>query len=234
MTAMQLSIIVAVYSETISLEETVERLLKNDRGYIKEIILAVSPRSTDECMQVCKKLVLNNNNVRMHIQKNNPGQGWAFREGIDISRGTHAAIMSADLETEPELIGVMVNKIEETGCDIVTASRWLQGGGFKGYGSFKVMANLLFQRFFMFLFRTGITDLTFGFRIFRLSSIKDIKWGCHFHDFCLESILKPIRYGLDIRQVPAMWVKRKEGESKNCFINYFRYFLIGFKVLFSK
>ena len=35
------SIIITVYSETFSVEQTIERLIKKDRGYILEIILLV-------------------------------------------------------------------------------------------------------------------------------------------------------------------------------------------------
>jgi len=43
-----------VFSETFSIRETVDTLLANDRGYIKEIILLVSPRASEESFAICR------------------------------------------------------------------------------------------------------------------------------------------------------------------------------------
>lgn len=230
----EISVIVAVYSEEKSLIETIERLLKRDRGYIKEIILVVSPYSSGKCLQACEGLVKRCPVVKMHIQENNPGQGLAFREGIGLASGSHIAIMSADLETEPEAIDRMVRRIEETGCDIVTANRWLSRGWRKEYGTMKYICNFIFQRICMVLFHTKISDLTFGFRIFKSHIVKDIEWKCMFHDFCLESMLKPIRLGKYIEEVPVKWERRKEGNSRNSLFGYVRYFWAVLRIFFME
>ena len=50
------SIIITVYSETFSVEQTIERLIKKDRGYILEIILLVHPNSSRQSKIICQKL----------------------------------------------------------------------------------------------------------------------------------------------------------------------------------
>ena len=52
------SIIITVYSETFSVEQTIERLIKKDRGYILEIILLVHPNSSRQSKIICQKLLL--------------------------------------------------------------------------------------------------------------------------------------------------------------------------------
>ncbi|MCP4754563.1 MAG: glycosyltransferase, partial [Proteobacteria bacterium] len=104
----KLSVVVTVFSETFSLSETVERILKNDRGYISEILLAISPRSSQECIDICQHLNRKYDRIKLHMQKNNPGVGWAIREGMELSQGNYIALLSADLETEPEAVDRMV------------------------------------------------------------------------------------------------------------------------------
>ena len=125
------SIIITVYSETFSLEETIERLLKLDRDYILEIILVVHPNSSNESKSICQKLTTQYDFIKIHYQKKIPGIGWAIQEGMALAKGEYLAILAADLETEPEAIDRMMIKFEETGCDVVVGNRWLKGGGFK-------------------------------------------------------------------------------------------------------
>ncbi|MBF0594284.1 MAG: glycosyltransferase family 2 protein [Candidatus Omnitrophica bacterium] len=232
---LELSIIVAVYSETDTVVETIRRLLEKDQGYIKEILLLVSPRSSAVCLEICRQAASDCKLVKFLIQEKNPGQGFAFRQGFDVASGTHVAIMSADLETEPEAIDRMVRKLIETNCDVVSASRWHKEGGFTGYGLVKMWVNYLFQRFFMFLFRTSISDLTYGLKLFRADLIKNMPWECAGHDLCLESILKMIKLGAHIEEVPTQWIKRCEGKSKNnsAVIVLMKYLKIGLEVYFS-
>ena len=230
-----LSIIVAVYSETVSVMETIERLLKKDRGYIKEIILVVSPESSKACLEICRQASLNFNQVKFIIQEHNPGLGLAFREGFDAARGTHSAIMSADLETEPEAIDRMVCMAQESGCVVVVDCRWLKGGGFEGYGRINKCVNYLFQSLFMFLFKTPISDLTLGLKLYRADLIKNILLDSTGPDLVLESMLKMIKWGAKIEEVPTQWVKRTEGQSKNksAISTLIKHLNTGFKVYFA-
>ncbi len=229
-----LSVVVTVYSETFSLIETIERLYANDKGYIKEIILSVSPKSSEKCISICQDLEKTYNNLKMHIQKNNPGVGWAIREGIELSTGDYIAILSADLETEPESVSRMVSKILETDCDLVIGNRWLKGGGFKNYDPIKYVLNWGFQKMFKILYLTSIGDLTYGLKTIKASVAKKIKWEGILHEIFIETTIKPLKAGYKVEQVPTVWIGRKEGESRNTFLRNFRYVKIALKVLFTK
>lgn len=230
----QLSIVVTVFSETFSLEETVKRMLKLDRGYIKEIVLSVSPKSSSECFAVCEGLVSEFDFITLHVQQNNPGVGWAIREGMSLCSGNYIALLSADLETEPEAVDRMVAKIEETGCDLVVGNRWLKGGGFQNYDRIKLLLNWGFQKFFRILYLTGIGDLTYGYKTIRREVAEKIKWEGILHEIYIETTVKPLKIGCHVEQIPTVWIGRKEGESKNTFLKNFRYVRLALKVLVSR
>lgn len=229
----QLSVVVTVYSETFSIIETINRVREKDRDYLHEFILVVSPKSSGECMEICKKLEREYGDIKIHIQEKNPGVGWAIREGMELAEGNFVALLSADLETEPEAVDRMVRKIEETDCGLVIGNRWLKGGGFTNYDSLKLVLNWIFQLMFRILYRTGIGDLTYGMKIMRKEIIDAIRWTGTLHEIFIETTVRPIKNKYRVEQVPTVWIGRIEGESKNTFLRNFRYVKLAIEVLFS-
>lgn len=232
-TPIRLSVVVTVYGETFSVRETVERLMLHDRGYLQEIILAVSPRSGDESIGTCREIEAAHPALaRVHMQEHNPGVGWAYREGMQVAKGTHIALMSGDLETEPEAVDRMVVMIEKTGCDGVIANRWLPGGGFVNYDRTKLVLNWLFQKMFGILYSTKLSDITYGFKILSAEVAHRIQWEGVLHEIFIETTVKPLKLGYRMEQVPSVWIGRREGVSKNTFWRNFRYVRLALEVLF--
>ena len=229
-TAISLSVVVTVYSETYSLVETIERILSKNRDYITEILLVISPKSSTECIDTCHQLKDKYDLISLHIQQQNPGVGWAIREGMELANGQYVALLSADLETEPEAIDRMVRKIEETKCDLVIGNRWLPGGGFKNYDPKKLILNWMFQHLFKILYFTKIGDLTYGYKIIKKDLIRQIQWEGTLHEIYIETTIKPLKQKAMVEQIPTIWIGRKEGESKNTFIKNFRYVALALKV----
>lgn len=230
----RLSIVVTVFSETFSIQETLDTLLARDRGYIHEILLLISPRATQESFAICHSNEQRDPRIRVLVQKNNPGIGWAYREGMEAATGNYVALMAADLETEPAAIDRMVEKIVETGCDGVIANRWLPGGGFTNYDSLKYVLNWIFQKTFQLLFWTKLGDLTFGFKILSKQMTRDIQWEGTLHEICIETTVKPLKAGYSMEQIPSVWVGRREGSSVNTFLRNFRYVRMALHVLFGR
>jgi dolichol-phosphate mannosyltransferase len=230
----KLSVVVTVYSETFSIDETIETLLRLDRGYIEEIILLISPKASEETFGICRQWEVQEPRVKIVVQKNNPGIGWAYREGMLAASGNYVALMAADLETEPAAVDRMVEKILDTDCDEVIANRWMRGGGFVNYNPLKLVLNWFFQEFFKLLYWTPIGDLTFGFKILRKELADKIAWEGTLHEICIETTVKPLKLGYRVEQVPTKWVGRKEGTSVNTFLRNFRYVRTAFKTLFGR
>jgi glycosyltransferase involved in cell wall biosynthesis len=226
----RLSVVVTVFSETFSINETLNILMSNDRGYIREILLLVSPRASEETFSICQQWVAKEPRVKLVVQKNNPGIGWAYREGMQAAAGNYVVLMAGDLETEPAAVDRMVKKLEETGCDEVIANRWLPGGGFTNYDPLKLALNWIFQKMFRVLFWTRIGDFTFGLKLLSKEVAEALDWEGTMHEICIETTVKPLKKGYHLEQVPTVWVGRKEGRSVNTFFKNFRYVNMGLKV----
>lgn len=231
--SIRLSVVVTVFSETFSIDETLNTLWDLDRGYIQEILLLTSPRASEETFSICRRWEEKKPRVRVVVQKHNPGIGWAYREGMEAARGNYVALMAADLETEPAAIDRMVRKVEETGCDEVIANRWLPGGGFTNYDPLKLVLNWIFQKAFRVLFWSRIGDYTFGLKLLSKKVVDAIEWEGTTHEICIETTVKPLKMGFHLEQVPTVWVGRKEGTSVNTFFKNFRYVKLGLRIFLT-
>jgi glycosyltransferase involved in cell wall biosynthesis len=227
-----LSVVVTVYTETVSVIETVERLLRSDgQASIQEIILIIAPRASAETKQICEDLARRYGVVKARIQQSGPGVGRGLREAM-LTAAAHdcVAIMAGDLETEPEAVIRMYHKMLETGADVVIANRWLQGGGFQGYDPIKLVCNWFFQKIFQVIYLTRISDLTYGFKLLRSEVIRSVAWESDRHPIFIETTVKPLRLGYRLEQVPTVWIGRHEGESVNTFLRNFDYVKLALRV----
>ena len=194
----KLSVVVTVFSETFSIDETIKILLNLDRGYIHEILLLTSPRASEETFAICRQWEAREPRVKLVVQQNNPGIGWAYREGMEAATGNYVALMAADLETEPAAVDRMVQKLADTGCDEVIANRWLPGGGFTNYDPLKLVLNWIFQKSFRVLFWTHIGDFTFGLKLLSKDVADAIVWEGKTHEICIETTVKPLKKGYHV------------------------------------
>ena len=198
---MNISVVMTVYSETDLLRESVEQIETQLREWPHEILIVVHPRSSPECLSLCDELS-RQKGVRTIVQGPRSGIGWAYREAIPHVAGTHTLIMSSDLETDPFDAAAIVRKAEETGADVVCASRWMGGGGFTGYNPAKLVLNFGYNLLFRALYRTSIHDITFGYKLIRTEVLRNLHWEYGTHEFCAELLLRPLRAGCTAVEVP--------------------------------
>ena len=74
--------------------------------------------------------------------------------------------------------------------------------------------------------------MTYAFRIMPTNLVKKIIWEEMRHPFLLETLIKPLRLGVKIKEIPANWTSRTEGESQNTFLRNFEYLRIALKTRF--
>jgi hypothetical protein len=166
-------------------------------------------------------------------QQEKPYLGGALQDAFAWATGSHVLLMASDLETPPHDARKMIEEARK-GWGIVATTRWSKGGSFgKGYNPVKYVANWIFQRVIGALYRTNLTDLTYGYRIWRTELLRNQRWEELRHPFLLECLLRPLRRGATATEIPVFWEPRKEGESHNPFWRNFLYFRIALKLRFS-
>ncbi|MBF0572043.1 MAG: glycosyltransferase [Candidatus Omnitrophica bacterium] len=227
----QLSVIIPAYSERESLIQNVRLALKNED--VLEVIILLAGAATKETLEISKKLAATENKVTYHIQKNNPGLGYALRQAFNLVRGTHVQILYADCESDPMAIPLFIHKARETGADMVVASRWMPGGKVYNYPPLRYFFNRAYQQFFRILFRTQVHDLTFGYNLIKTSVLRSIVWQGKKHEITTEMVLKALKLGYHLEEIPVVWKRRNEGKSAHVIIRYLYYPLIALSIFMS-
>jgi glycosyltransferase involved in cell wall biosynthesis len=215
--AMRVSVLIPVMDETYSLRQTVDIVLAENAESVHEILIVVCGRTSPEALAVCREIEDAHPGLVQVRWQERKFLGGAMQDGFDWATGTHVLMMSSDLETDPAHARDLIQKAAE-GYDVVTATR----------------LNWWFQKFFSLLYGVHLTDMTFGYRIFKADLVKSIAWEELRHPFMLETMVKPLRLGARVVEIPTTWKARVEGESHNSFWRNFVYFRPGLKARFCK
>jgi glycosyltransferase involved in cell wall biosynthesis len=224
------SIILPVINETFSLRKTVEIIIQSNAEDLAEILIVFAKRTTQDALREIELLTQQYPAlIRTHEQQM-PYIGGAMREAFDRCLGSHVIMMASDLETDPQLVEKLISISKKNPKAIVTVSRWIQGGGFNLYSPIKLVANWIFQKIFSLLFWTKLTDMTYAYRILPSYLVKEIQWEELRHPFLFETIIKPLRLGVIVFEIPGQWSARLEGDSQNTFMRNFDYFRVGLRV----
>lgn len=235
MNKLKLTIILPVINEINSLNKTIEIIKFDNDEYIGQILFVCDKNKTSkESIENCQKYLIEEPNIYKMIYQVSPNVGGAFKDCIIHIKHEYVIIMSSDLETDPHTVKDLISASKKNPSSIISTSRWNTKKNFKGYGYIKKILNLIFQNFFSLLFKTRLTDLTYGYRLYPTSILKKYKWSMTNHSFFLEIILRPLVDNIDIKEINTIWTKREEGLSNNKFSFYFSYFVVAFKIYFKR
>ncbi len=200
---------------------------KNIKKVIPNIIkqgfdcILVDDGSTDGTAELAKELGAS---VASHIK--NLGQGYAVLTSFKLALKSDYDIiieMDADGQHNPEEIPKFIDKINETGADIVVGSRIL-GTNYPTAPFFRKTFLPYFTSLINMITGYQMTDAMCGFRAFRSTSLKKIAP-------LLDKMLEPqylaaemfIRFsseGLKVEEVPINLSDRASGVSYKGFIRY--------------
>ena len=227
------SIIITCVNETDSLEKTLKILMDENSIFIFEIIIVYPKRVYEETLKIIQRHSENNAKVKLLMQTK-PHVGGAVQDAFQMVSGEYTIMMSSDLETDPYDVKEMIKLFEkDKSIDLITASRWKKENNFKGYGKMRIFYNYIFNKLFALFYNTNLTDMTFGYRGFKTSIVKKIKWENYKHSFFFETIIKPINMGCNIKEIPTKWVAREDG-SPVISRDYLNFIFIGLKNRFIR
>lgn len=232
---MRICIVLPTLDEGPLLAQTVDEVAALLQEHDVHFIIAASATlTTPGTYAVIETLAARYGNRLEVFNQSQPGVGSAIREGFARAQGEAVVLMTSDLETPPAILPDMIKKLEE-GYDVATATRW-RYRAFRGYPPFKIFLNFLFQQFFRVLYFTLLSDLTYGYRVFRTSVVKKILWEETRHPFFFETTLKPLRLGYRIAEVPVtpeMFVFRESSRGRATLKDLIAYVKLGLRIRFS-
>jgi dolichol-phosphate mannosyltransferase len=220
-----LSVVLPAYNEAKDLPELLERIGRTMSAYGRPYrIVVVDDGSADDTALVAREAA-RRLPVRLVRHETNGGLGRALRTGLltALRDGGVIVTMDADNSHDPELIPLMVERIEQ-GYDVVVASRFQEGGRELGVALHRRVlshaASSLLRRAFPL---GGVRDYSSGYRAYRAdwlarlveeygedAFIEEAGFAC-----MVEALLKVGVRGARIAEVPlVLRYDRKQGASK--------------------
>ena len=207
--APSLSFVLPAYNEAENIDESVqqsvralERLVSVGRLSAWEIVV-VDDGSTDRTVQHVRRL--NDPRIRVVMHAVNQGYGAALRTGFSSARHELVFFTDADLQFDAEEIGLLMPWIAD--FDIVAGYRsprqdpWVRRANAAAWGMALYGA-----------FGLDVEDVNCAFKLFRRPVLEGLAIHSDGAFINAEILLKAVRRGFSLKQVPVSHFARSAGE----------------------
>ena len=205
-----LSIVVPTYNERDRLPELVGAIFAAyaAEGLDGELIV-VDDNSPDGTGRLADELAARHR-VRVIHRAGKLGLGTAVVEGFAASAAAIVGVIDADMSHPPALLPRMLAVMQAAGADVVVASRYVAGGGTRGWP----LARLLMSRVAcaMAAGLTPVRDATSGFFLIRRDLAREVRISAGGFKICLELLVRG--RPASVVEVPYVFEGRTAGESK--------------------
>ncbi|MFA6350648.1 MAG: glycosyltransferase family 2 protein [Candidatus Omnitrophota bacterium] len=221
-----LSVIIPVYNEAKTVNDIVQKV--NAVPIDKEIIM-IDDGSTDGTDRILREIRLDNLKVIFH--GSNRGKGSALLTGISNATGDYVIIQDADLEYDPQDYPKLMAEIQTGTCDLVLGARFTQG-----YHGLLIpkLGNRFLTMLINLLFGTKINDFLTCYKLARRDILNALSLGSKGFEIEAEIVIKSIKKGLRIKEVPISYQPRNYSQGKKIRILdglYFIFLILAYKFL---
>ncbi|MEO0027139.1 MAG: hypothetical protein RL716_470 [Actinomycetota bacterium] len=181
-------------------------------------ILIVDDSSPDGTGVLADKLAENLANVNVLHRDQKDGLGAAYLAGFSwaISKGFEY-VVEMDADGSHRAVDLPKLLARASKADLVIGSRWISGGEVENWPWYRKAISRFGNTYARFMLQTGIKDMTAGFRVFKVSFLKQLHLdgvAARGYAFQVEMALRSHRAGGVILEVPITFVERTRGASK--------------------
>lgn len=203
---MKLSIIIPVFNEEKTIEQTLDKVFSVKLMDIKKEVIVVDDGSKDN-----SKFKIQNSKFFKHIKfinhKKNSGKGAAIKTGLKHATGDYVIIQDADSEYNPKFYTALLVPVLSKKAQVVYGSR-LMVYPLKLWGEDKtvlplhLLANHFLTMLTNLLYGSNVTDMETGYKLFKKEVLKDINLDSNKFDFEAEITVKILKKKIPIIEVP--------------------------------
>lgn len=196
---------IAAYNEGPVIGDVIRRV----RAVLKpgDDILVVDDGSKDDTSEAARAA-----GARVVRQEPNQGKGRAIIRGLQEAVGDAVLFIDGDGQDYPEEIPLLLAEMDK-GADLVNGSKFI---GRLKEGAISVpnyFGNRFMSGLINLLFGVRITDSQAGFRCFRLDKLRGIRLTAKEYEIETEMLIKAIRRGFKIVEVPVTRDRRAAGRT---------------------
>ncbi|HUP73228.1 MAG TPA: glycosyltransferase family 2 protein [Acidimicrobiales bacterium] len=161
----RLSVVVPAYQEGATIVAALDRLRTSVEKLDTDFeIIVVADGCTDDTAALVRGL--DDPTVKLVEYQPNRGKGYALGEGFAASSGDLIAFIDADLDIDPQGIGVLLVVLCSNRADVVVASK-VHPDSNVHYPAFRRIQSRVFRLLVRVLFSLSISDSQTGLKLFR-------------------------------------------------------------------
>ncbi len=211
----QVAVVMPTYNERDNVESMANRVR---RGMPTADLLVVDDNSPDGTGDIADKLAAEDPHIQVMHRAGKAGLGSAYIAGFKwaLERGYGAVVeMDADGSHRPEELPALLAALK--GADLVIGSRYVPGGTVVNWPKSRELLSRGANLYARLMLGIQVKDATAGFRAYRTSTLRRIGLdNVESQGYCfqIDLVLRTIKAGLTVREVPITFVERVHGASK--------------------
>lgn len=213
----QVSIIIPTYNESRNIIGILKSIGENLPKNITAEAIVVDDNSPDltgkiveEYLKNVKKIAGYTMDIIHRTSKN--GLSSAILSGVQRAKGDTIVVMDSDFSHPPQIIPKMIESLKKYQCDMVVASRYINGGKIKGW----TLKRKIMSKVATLIATKGLgvktKDPMSGFFAFKKNILKGINFDAIGYKILLEILVK--KSGIAVKEIPYTFENRSFGSSK--------------------
>jgi dolichol-phosphate mannosyltransferase len=181
-------------------------------------VLVVDDGSPDGTGKIADELASADDSVRVLHRTQKGGLGAAYKHAFHVALEQGYDVigeMDADGSHQPEQLHLLLDALQD--ADLVVGSRWVPGGSVVNWPFSRKLLSRGGNLYVRILLGAKVRDATAGFRLFRRSALEETDLESvesTGYVFQTDMVVRCLRRGLRVREVPIEFVERVRGDSK--------------------
>lgn len=211
-------IIIPTYNEKENIEKIIRKIFSLEGGYH---ILVIDDGSPDGTSDIVKRLQGEFPESLFIVErKGKLGLGTAYITGFKwaLAHGYEYVFeMDADFSHNPDDLSRLYEACHDGGADLAIGSRYCNGISVINWPIGRVIMSYYASAYVRTVLGMKIYDTTAGFKCYRRKVLETIDLDnirCKGYGFQIEMKYNAYRLGFNIKEVPIIFMDRKEGTSK--------------------
>jgi dolichol-phosphate mannosyltransferase len=181
-------------------------------------VLVVDDGSPDGTGRLADELAAADDAVQVLHRTAKGGLGAAYKHGFAVALAAGYDVigeMDADGSHQPEQLHLLREALAD--ADLVIGARWISGGSVVNWPRRRELLSRGGNLYVRLLLGVGVRDATAGYRLFRRTTLEAIDLDSvesTGYVFQTDMVVRCLRQGLRVREVPIEFVERVRGDSK--------------------
>lgn len=230
----QIGVILPTYCEVQNIEKLITEI---EDLPLNASILVIDDSSPDGTADVVRKLQAKYPNLLLLVRPKKSGLGSAITDGfrafLSLKNVPEFVVtMDADYSHNPEDLPRLVSNMS-SGCNLVIGSRYVSGGKTEGWPYSRKIISRGANAIARGVLGLKLHDCTSGFRCYSTSFLKQTIKYLHSqtYDIQIETVKQAHSQNFKVKEVPILFVNRKQGKSKLTLVEIENYVSYIFKTM---